>query len=396
MRFRRQQDEARAATLRLLLLFALLLLAVVVAVNLALAGLYSLLSLGGLAYPPLFFETNTAVVLLFVLGGCAVEAGRLRDAGGARVALAVGGREIVEARDLAERRLLNVLDEMALASGLPRPTPFVLEHEPGINAFVAGWGHGDDGRERRGPIVLGVTRGALECLTRDELQGLVAHELGHIKAGDLRLQMWLLALVWGLSLVHGYGRRLGEPDDQGRPNLPGLLFGAVFVVLGWLGWLAGRVLQAAVSRQREFGADAYAVQFTRSRDGLGGTLRKIRFQSEIEHTGLQHPQAQLLAAMLLHAPARSRWLATHPPLAERIKRVCGRELPPLPAQPIDLQAEAGQLGNTQASGQSTLDSRVAGGEDAPDHPWAESPAATPATPLLQAAAMTLDVNSRPP
>lgn len=333
MRFRQQQDEARAATERLLLLFAVLLLGVAAAVNLALAGLYKLVTWGLADYPPLFFETNTAVVLLFVLGGCVVEAWRLRDGGGRHVAAWVGGREITAPRDLAEKRLANVVDEMAIASGLPRPALYVLEREDAINAFVAGWS--------RDATVLAVTRGALECLTRDELQGLVAHEFGHVHAGDLRLQMRLLALVWGLSLVHGYGRSLIEPDELGRRSLPGVLVGVAFLAAGWVGWLAGRVLQAAVSRQREHAADASAVQFTRSRDGLGGTLRKIWFQSERPRGRLHHPRAGMVAAMLLHVPARlslGGWLATHPPLAERVRRVCGREMAPLPAAPLDLAA----------------------------------------------------------
>lgn len=335
MRFRQQQDEARAATERLLLLFAVLLLAVVAAVNLALAGLYKLVTWGLADYPPLFFETNTAVVLLFVLGGCVVEAWRLRDGGGRHVAAWVGGREIAAPRDLAEKRLANVVDEMAIASGLPRPALYVLEREDAINAFVAGWS--------RDSTVLAVTRGALECLTRDELQGLVAHEFGHVHAGDLRLQMRLVALVWGLSLVHGYGQSLMEPDELGRRSLPGLLVGLVFLAVGWVGWLAGRVLQAAVSRQREHAADASAVQFTRSRDGLGGTLRKIWFQSERLRGRLHHPRAGMVAVMLLNVPQRlslGGWLATHPPLAERVKRVYGREMAPLPAAPLDLAAEA--------------------------------------------------------
>lgn len=336
MRFRQQQDESRAATERLLLLFAVLLLAVVAALNLALAGLYKVVTWGLAGYPPLFFETNTAVVLLFVLGGCVVEAWRLRDGGGRHVAAWVGGRQIAAPRDLAEKRLANVVDEMAIASGLPRPGLYVLEREDAINAFVAGWNRED--------TVLAITRGALECLTRDELQGLVAHEFGHIHAGDLRLQMRLVALVWGLSLVHGYGRSLIEPDDLGHRSPPGVLIGAVFLAVGWVGWLAGRVLQAAVSRQREHAADASAVQFTRSRDGLGGTLRKIWFQSERPQGRLHHPRADVLAAMLLHMPARPAfgalsgggWLATHPPLAERVRRVYGRDMTPLPAAVLKL------------------------------------------------------------
>ena len=246
MRFREQQDDARRATQRLLALFVVMLLGLIVAVNGLLWavwwGLWKLLGFEFDGLPPLFFETNTAVVLMFVLGGAWVELGRLREGGGAHVAEWAGGRLLTDPQDLPERRLLNVVDEMALASGLPRPQVYVLEREDAINAFAAGWSPESS--------VVAVTRGALQRLTRDELQGLVAHEFGHIHQGDLRLNMQLLALVWGLSLVHGYGHSLIEADDNGQRSGVGLLIGPVFIAAGLLGWLAGEVLQAAVSRQQ--------------------------------------------------------------------------------------------------------------------------------------------------
>ncbi len=329
MRFREQQDDARRATQRLLALFALLLVALILAVNGLLLGVWW--ALGGLLswelpLPPLFVETNTAVVLLFVLGGALVELGRLRQGGGAHVAQWAGGRELTDARHLGERRLLNIVDEMALASGLPRPAVYLLDREDAINAFTAGWSPDD--------AIVAVTQGALDRLTRDELQGLVAHEFGHIHQHDLRLNMQLLALVWGLSLVHGYGHKLLEADEAGRRSAFGLLVGPVFVAAGLLGWLAGQVLQAAVSRQRELLADACAVQFTRSRDGIGGVLRKVRHQSQRHEDRLARVPARLLAAMLLQAPAD--WLATHPPLRERLRRLYGRSVDPLPGPRLDV------------------------------------------------------------
>jgi Zn-dependent protease with chaperone function len=322
MRFRDQQDEARRATQRLLVLFVLMLLALVLAVNGLLVGLWWLLAAWiWPALPPLFIETNTALVLLFVLGGAWVELGRLREGGGTHVAEWAGGRLLTDPRELSERRLLNVVDEMSLASGLPHPSVFVLEREDAINAFAAGWSPETS--------VVAVTRGALERLTRDELQGLVAHEFGHIHQGDLRLNMQLLALVWGLSLVHGYGYSLMEPNAEGHRSGFGQAVGSAFVAAGLLGWLAGQVLQAAVSRQRELLADACAVQFTRSRDGLGGVLRKVWHQSLEHEDQLIRVPARLLAAMLLQAPAD--WLATHPPLPERLRRLYGHSVEPLPA-----------------------------------------------------------------
>src|SRR5690606_7609845 len=180
-------------------------------------------------------------------------------------------------------------------------------------------------------LVMCVTRGALERLTRAELQGLVAHEFGHIKEADLPLTMRLLSMVWGLSLVHGYGRTLMAPDENRRVNVPLWLIGCVFLAVGWLGWMAGRVLQAAVSRQREFLADASAIQFTRSRDGLGNVLRKLWHDQEMLADRMRHPAAGMVASLLMHEPWGAKWLASHPRLQERIRRVCGAVLPPLPA-----------------------------------------------------------------
>ncbi len=329
MRFRLHQDDARSATRRLLALFALLLVGLVLTVNAALFALWWLLLSWAFALPVFFFETNTVLVLVFVGGGCLVETARLRLGGGDHVAHWAGGREIFEPRDAQERRLLNIVDEMTIASGLPHPRVYVLDREEAINAFASGWTRDD--------AVVAVTRGALERLTRDELQGLVAHEFGHIHQDDLRLHMVLLALVWGLSLVYGYGRSLMSADDEGRRSPPGVIIGAGFVAGGSLGWLAGQMLQAAVSRQRELLADACAVQFTRSRDGLGGTLRKVWFQAERGDGGLRHVPVHMMAAMLLQAPAG--WLATHPPLPERLRRLYGRGVEPLAAPVLKLPAD---------------------------------------------------------
>ena len=330
MRFRRHQEAADHRSLQLYGWFAVVLLALVLAVNGLLAGVWRLLSPFGEGYPALFFETNTAVVALFVLGGCLTETRRLRAGGGPRVAHWLGGRELIDADDAQQRRLLNVVDEMALASGQPVPRVYLLPREDSLNAFVAGWDASD--------TALCVTRGALERLDRTELQGLVAHEFGHIRAADLALSMRLLALVWGLSLVHGFGRSLMDPGEDGRVSPVAWLVGALLAVVGWLGWLAGRGLQAAVSRQREFHADASAVQFTRSRDGLGQVLRKVWHDQQAHAARLHHPAAGLVASMLMHQPAQG-CLATHPRLSERIRRVYGRVLPPMPAHAVRTDTE---------------------------------------------------------
>ena len=323
MKFRQHQEQAQAQTFKLFAWFAVLLAGLVVAANLLLALAYKLVLPLSHGYPALFFETNSGVILLFVLGGCLIETQRLREGGGQRVAHWMHGRLVKDPDDALERRLLNVVDEMAMASGQTVPHVYVLTREDAINAFVAGWSPED--------YTLCVTRGALDRLTRAELQGLVAHEFGHLKEEDLPLAMRLLALVWGLSLVHGYGQTLMSPDDNGHVNPVRWVVGLVFSGVGWLGWGAGRLLQAAVARQREFLADANAIQFTRTRDGLGNVLRKIWFDQQMLAGQMRHPQADMVASLLLHQSKLSRCMATHPRLPERIRRICGAVLGPMPA-----------------------------------------------------------------
>ncbi len=329
MKFRQHQEQAQARTFKLFAWFAMLLAGLIVAINVLLALAYKLLMPLSHGYPALFFETNSGVILLFVLGGCLIETQRLREGGGQRVAHWMHGRLVKDTDDALERRLLNVVDEMAMASGQTVPHVYVLTREDAINAFVAGWSPED--------YTLCVTRGALDRLTRAELQGLVAHEFGHLKEEDLPMAMRLLALVWGLSLVHGYGQTLMSRDDNGHVNPVRWVVGLVFTAVGWLGWGAGRLLQAAVARQREFLADANAIQFTRTRDGLGNVLRKIWFDQQMMAGQMRHPQADMVASLLLHQSRLSRCMATHPRLPERIRRICGAVLAPMPAPLLRLE-----------------------------------------------------------
>jgi Zn-dependent protease with chaperone function len=343
MRFRQHQWQAHTQTTRLFAWFAVLLLTLTLSINLLLALGYKLLMPWGHGFPALFFETNTGLILLFVLGGSLVETQRLREGGGSRVAHWLGGREVTDPDDALERRLLNVVDEMAIASGQAIPRVFVMRQEDAINAFVAGWGPQD--------MALSVTRGALERLTRAELQGLVAHEFGHIKEDDLPLSMRMLALVWGLSLIHGYGQHLMAADEHGHVSPLSWVAGLAFSVAGWLGWLAGRALQAAVSRQREFLADASAVQFTRTRDGLGHVLRKVWYDQQVLAGRMHHPAAGMVASLLMHRPGGTSCLDTHPKLSERIRRICGSVLPPQPAPLLRLDAVEPRRRQTHMPGQ---------------------------------------------
>ncbi len=225
MRFRRHQEAAQATTWGLLVGFGLALLVVVLAVNGLLALAYHLTLPLARHYPAYFFETNTLLVLLFVGGGCWLEGLRLRE-GGAHVARLAGARP-AETGDAPlprlETRFVNIVQEMALASRRRPPQAWVLAGDDHINAFAAGWDEDD--------AVIAVTRGALERLTREELQGVVAHEMGHLAHGDTRLNMRLIGLVWGLQLLHGLGRTLSQRDDQGHWR-PGVLFGLALRVVG--------------------------------------------------------------------------------------------------------------------------------------------------------------------
>ncbi len=340
MQFRQHQLQAHARTVRLLLWFAVLLAGLTLAVNVLVALAYKLLMPLSTGFPALFFETNSGLIVLFVLGGCLVETQRLRDGGGKRVAHWLGGREVTAPDDALERRLLNVIDEMAIASGQPIPAVFVLPREDAINAFVAGWSSSD--------MALSVTQGALERLTRAELQGLVAHEFGHIKEDNLPLSMRVLALVWGLSLVHGFGQSLMASDEHGHVNPLAWLVGLVVSAAGWMGWMAGRMLQAAMSRQREFLADASAVQFTRNKEGVGNVLRKVWHDQQVLAGRMRHPAAGMVASLLLHQPGGSQCMSTHPRLSERVRRICGAILPPLPAPLLRLDVVEPRRAATQA------------------------------------------------
>jgi Zn-dependent protease with chaperone function len=245
-------------------------------------------------------------------------------AGGRVVAETLGGRLVpTDTQDLRERRLLNVVEEMAIASGVPVPPVYILSDEPGINAFAAGRAPGD--------AVVAVSEGCFTYLTRDELQGVVAHEFSHILNGDMRLNLRLLGLIYGIlalsiigrvliQVAGGRGRSSSDRDDRSRQGV--LLFGIGLWLLGLAGVFFGRLIEAAVSRQREYLADASAVQFTRNPEGIGGALKKIGGLAA--GSTVQSPHA-VEAAHMFFADALgmslSGMLATHPPLAARIKRI---------------------------------------------------------------------------
>lgn len=342
------QRQARLRTLRLLLAFALTVLLLLLAVNGAMAVAWGLSwgfwAPGGMGYPHYFFAVNTGVTLLFVLGGWWVETSRLAHGGGQRLAEQMGARQARSGGDFDERRFLHIVEEMSIASGLKPPLAMVVERDQSINAFAAGWDEED--------AVIAVTRGALAHLAREELQGLVAHEFSHIREGDTRLNMRLAGMVFGLEMLFRMGHQMVDPDIRDRSWVLALL-GLAIMGAGWLGWLAGHGLQAAVARQREFLADARAVQWTRSRDGLGGVLRKILGQQADGVSGRRVSASVQHLLLVGNDEGRvAHWLDAHPPLDERIRRIYGRRMGPLPlTRPDEHPAPGSTEGPSVAAGE---------------------------------------------
>jgi Zn-dependent protease with chaperone function len=310
----------------------LALICVVLAVNVT-AVLVWRYGMAGLPQPNYFYETNTLVVLALILGGTLFETWRLR-AGGDEVARMVGARLVARDTDQPqEKRLLNIVEEMSIASGLTMPRVYVMDQENSINAFAAGY--------QTNEAVVAVSKGALERLNRDELQGVVAHEFSHILNGDMRLNIRLIGVVYGLLLLALLGEKMmsslrysGRSRDDKGAGLIFFLAGLALWIIGYIGVFFGRLIKASVSRQREFLADASAVQFTRNRDGIGGALRKIAGLSQGGRLGsrIDHANAEALSHLFLGA-ARSSLVSglfsTHPPLQDRIQRLYGRRVPEL-------------------------------------------------------------------
>ena len=325
MNFFEHQDRAKKQSRRLVLVFALAVLAVVASVDLVL-----LLVLGGSVSPtgewqpftarplsenlPLLFGGGLAAVLVIALASL-FKTISLRSGGG-QVARELGGSLLEsDPRDPMRRRLRNVVEEIALASGVPVPEIYVLEKESGINAFAAGYTPAD--------AAITVTRGTLEKLDRNELQGVIAHEFSHILNGDMRINIRLMGALFGILLLAIIGRRvlihsryIGRSRDK---NGSAILLAAVgLMAVGYVGLFFGRWIKAGISRQREYLADASAVQFTRDPDGIGGALKKIAVYSEGSHLAVD---AEEISHMLFSDGRKMNLFSTHPPLLERIRRI---------------------------------------------------------------------------
>ncbi|MBK9139111.1 MAG: M48 family metallopeptidase [Verrucomicrobia bacterium] len=324
MDFFAHQERARRKTKLLVFYFACAVLLITAGVYLGLAAVLEWREqrwgeLRWLWRPTLLLYSTLGT--LGVIGfGALVKISELR-AGGSVVAETLGGRLVPpNTPDPQERRLLNVVEEMSIASGVPVPRAYLLPQEQGINAFAAGHSPSD--------CVVGVTRGCLRHLTRDELQGVIAHEFSHILNGDMRLNLRLIGLLNGILSLALIGRILLRSGGSGRRSSRDsggaalVAVGLLLYVLGSIGVFFGSLIKAAVSRQREFLADAASVQFTRNPDGMAGALKKIGALAQ--GSLLEHPNADEASHMYFANGIGSTWFnafATHPPLVDRIRAI---------------------------------------------------------------------------
>jgi len=334
------QDVARKKTGRLVFYFAVAVVLIIVSVYVAITAV---LELAGPATPERADLTGPSIESLWnpelfgmvALGTSALIAGgslfkiAALSGGGHTVAELLGGKLLrADSANTEERRLLNVVEEMAIASGVPVPPVYLLENELGINAFAAGHEPGD--------AVVAVTAGTLRTLSRDELQGVIAHEFSHILNGDMKLDIRLMGVLFGILVIGltgwiifrttggGYVRLNARRDDDRKGFNPLPLIGLAVYIIGYVGVFFANVIKAAVSRQREFLADASAVQFTRNPEGIAGALKKIGATAEGSH--IQDPHAEEASHMFFGNAVDGMsqlfgLLATHPPLAERIRRI---------------------------------------------------------------------------
>lgn len=338
MDFFGQQDQARKRSKMLIAYFISAVVAIVITINIVaviVAGFIwdSQHRQNGGKNPyfasPFHVELFVPVTLgtLAVIGlGSAYKTSQLSH-GGESLALMLGGRRIVEGtKDPRERQLLNIVEEMAIASGVPVPPVFIMDDEHSINAFAAGL-HPDD-------AVIGVSRGSIEYLTRDELQGVIAHEYSHILNGDMRLNFRLIGIVHGILVIAlvgwfvlrsvMYSRPRGNSKDKGGGIAVAIAIGVSLLIIGGIGWMFGKLIKSALSRQREYLADAAAVQFTRYPEGIGGALIKIGAMAD--QSRLQNAEAQQASHMFFSnisgvTSMAASMMSTHPPLDKRIQAV---------------------------------------------------------------------------
>lgn len=316
MDFFAQQDAARRKTGLLVVAFVVCVVAIIVSVYFSVLGFSILIQKDtgwrphGVWHPRLMMGVSAATILLVLVGSLK----RLLELskGGIAVAQSLGATRVApETQDPKERCLLNVVEEIAIASGIPVPPVYLIRDQKGINAFAAGLSPST--------AVVAVTAGSLEHLTRDELQGVIAHEFSHIAWGDMRLNLRLMGVIAGILSLSIVGRTLLRVRGKKNP-IP--LLGLALFLIGLIGVFFARLIKAAVSRQREFLADASAVQFTRNPAGIGGALKKIG--GCFSGSRIDHPRAEEASHLYFAHGLRGSFtslLETHPRLDERIRRI---------------------------------------------------------------------------
>ena len=314
MDFFAQQARVRGSSRRLVVLFVLAVVAIVAAIDAVVwltMGHHAADGEPVASNLPLLFASSAAVIA--GIGLSSLFRIMSLSGGGKAVAESVGAVPVPpDTRDPQLRRLRNVIEEVAIAAGVPVPDIYLMADEAGINAFAAGYSASD--------AAVCVTRGCLDRLSRDELQGVIAHEFSHVLNGDMRLNIRLMGLLFGILVLAIVGRRViwfgGSGNRRGGGQV--WLIGLALMVVGYIGYFFGRLIQAAVARSRESLADASAVQFTRQTDGIAGALKKIAIFAE--GSTLQVANKQEVAHMLFgEAGTFNALFATHPPLLQRIR-----------------------------------------------------------------------------
>jgi len=317
MDFFAQQARVRGSSRRLVALFVLAVVAIVLTIDAVVwlsMGHHPIEGEPVRSNLPLLFGSSAAV--LAGIGLSSLFRIMSLSGGGKSVAESVGAVPVPpDTRDPQLRQLRNVIEEVAIAAGVPVPDIYLMEQEPGINAFAAGYSASD--------AAVCVTQGCLDNLSRDELQGVIAHEFSHVLNGDMRLNIRLMGLLFGIMVLAIVGRQVvwfGGGRSSRRDGGGGQVWmiGLALIVVGYIGYFFGRLIQAAVARSRESLADASAVQFTRQTDGIAGALKKIAILSE--GSELQAANKHEVAHMLFgEADKFNALFATHPPLLERIR-----------------------------------------------------------------------------
>ncbi len=326
MNFFEYQDKARRSTRWLVLIFILAVIAIVAVIDLALLLVFGFsnveLQSDGSWFGAMQVQENIplltggAIATTSVIGLASLFKTVALRGGGGKVARDLGGTLVdSDTSDPRRRRLRNVVEEISLASGVPVPEIYVLEEESGINAFAAGYTPAD--------AAVAVTRGALEKLKRDELQGVIAHEFSHILNGDMRINIRLMGALFGILVLALIGRRVllhsrFATSSRSKDGAPLILIAVAITVVGYVGLFFGRWIKAAVSRQREYLADASAVQFTRDPQGIGGALKKIAVYSDGSY---MRGDTEEISHMLFGDGSKMMMFATHPPLVKRIQRI---------------------------------------------------------------------------